>query len=43
MVMNDYIPILANIVFILGLNLFGVTLLLYAINILYLLDLMNLK
>ncbi|WP_412708275.1 hypothetical protein [Candidatus Rickettsia kedanie] len=42
-VMNNYIPMLENIVFILGLSLFGVTLLLYAINILYLFDWANLN
>ncbi|AFE52818.1 hypothetical protein MA5_03210 [Rickettsia prowazekii str. GvV257] len=42
-VTNNYIPMLANIVFILGLSLFGVTLLLYAINILYLFDWMKLN
>jgi len=42
-VMNNYIPMLENIVFILGLSLFGVTLLLYAINILYFFDWMNLN
>ncbi|QQV74994.1 hypothetical protein H6P87_00539 [Rickettsia tillamookensis] len=42
-VMNNYIPMLENIVFILGLSLFGVTLLLYAINIVYLFDWMNLN
>ncbi|HJD55254.1 MAG TPA: cbb3-type cytochrome c oxidase subunit I [Rickettsia endosymbiont of Pyrocoelia pectoralis] len=40
-VMNNYIPMLENIVFILGLSLFGVTLLLYAINILYFFDFAN--
>ncbi|HJD61463.1 MAG TPA: hypothetical protein LFV90_04865 [Rickettsia endosymbiont of Columbicola hoogstraali] len=34
-VMNNYIPMLENIIFVLGLSLFGITLLLYAINILY--------
>ncbi|AFB21204.1 hypothetical protein RCA_03185 [Rickettsia canadensis str. CA410] len=44
-VMHNYIPIpmLENIVFILGLSLFGVTLLLYAINILYFFDWTNLS
>ncbi|AFC69634.1 hypothetical protein A3305_05385 [Rickettsia amblyommatis] len=42
-VMNNYIPMLENIVFILGLSLFGVTLLLYAINILYFFDWTNLN
>jgi hypothetical protein len=42
-VMNNYIPMLENIVFILGLSLFGVTLLLYAINILYFFDWRNLN
>ncbi len=41
--MNNYIPMLENIVFILGLSLFGVTLLLYAINILYFFDWANLN
>ncbi|WP_041808434.1 palindromic element RPE4 domain-containing protein [Rickettsia bellii] len=34
-IMNNYIPMLENIIFVLGLSLFGITLLLYAINILY--------
>ncbi len=42
-VMNNYIPMLENIVFIGGLSLFGVTLLLYAINILYFFDWTNLN
>jgi len=42
-VMNNYIPMLENIIFILGLSLFGVTLLLYAINILYFFDWKNLS
>ncbi|HJD59192.1 MAG TPA: cbb3-type cytochrome c oxidase subunit I [Rickettsia endosymbiont of Omalisus fontisbellaquei] len=42
-VMNNYIPMLENIIFILGLSLFGVTLLLYAINILYFFDWTNLN
>ena len=42
-VMNNYIPMLENIVFILGLSLFGVTLLLYSINILYFFDWTNLS
>ena len=42
-VMNNYIPMLENIVFILGLSLFGVTLLLYAISVLYFFDWMNLN
>ncbi|HJD67552.1 MAG TPA: palindromic element RPE4 domain-containing protein [Rickettsia endosymbiont of Bembidion lapponicum] len=40
-VMNNYIPMLENIIFVLGLSLFGITLLLYAINILYLFDWAN--
>ena len=40
-VMNNYIPMLENIIFILGLSLFGVTLLLYAVNILYFFDWAN--
>jgi len=40
-VMNNYIPMLENIIFILGLSLFGVILLLYTINILYLFDWAN--
>ncbi len=40
-VMNNYIPMLENIIFILGLSLFGITLLLYAINILYFFDWAN--
>ncbi|KIJ89103.1 palindromic element RPE4 domain-containing protein [Rickettsia asembonensis] len=42
-VMNNYIPMLENIVFILGLSLFGVTLLLYAISVLYFFDWVNLN
>ncbi len=42
-VMNNYIPMLENIVFILGLSLFGVTLLLYAISALYFFDWVNLN
>ncbi|XVN44175.1 MAG: cbb3-type cytochrome c oxidase subunit I [Rickettsia hoogstraalii] len=42
-VMNNYIPMLENIVFILGLSLFGVTLLLYAMSVLYFFDWMNLN
>ncbi|WP_341787716.1 cbb3-type cytochrome c oxidase subunit I [Rickettsia endosymbiont of Cantharis rufa] len=42
-VINNYIPMLENIIFIWGLSLFGVTLILYAINILYLFDWTNLN
>ncbi|MCC8462412.1 MAG: hypothetical protein LN546_04495 [Rickettsia endosymbiont of Ecitomorpha arachnoides] len=42
-VMNNYIPMLENIVFILGLSLFGVTLLLYAISVLCFFDWVNLN
>lgn len=40
-VMNNYIPMLENIAFILGLSLFGISLLLYAVNILYFFDWKN--
>ncbi|WP_410526008.1 hypothetical protein [Rickettsia endosymbiont of Polydrusus tereticollis] len=40
-VMNNYIPMLENIIFVLGLTLFGVATLLFAVNTLYLSDWQN--
>ncbi|MFY9590153.1 hypothetical protein [Rickettsia endosymbiont of Halotydeus destructor] len=40
-VMNNYVPMLENIIFVLGLALFGVATLLFALNILYLFDWKN--